>query len=77
MGQAVVPHQADYTAGVPPDFPGMGLLAEGAYDNWREVSVEIPSIPETITLMLTFESAEEDPFVELDWIRFEDAGFIY
>lgn len=76
-GQAVVPHQADYTAGVPPDFPGMGLLAEDAYDNWREVSVEIPPIPETITLMLTFESAEEDPVVELDWIRFEDAGFIY
>lgn len=73
-GEPITPHQADYVAGVSPDFPGMSSLPEGAYDNWREVTLPIAPSENTITLILTFESTEEDPIMELDWIRFNGPG---
>lgn len=75
-GRPVIPHQADYAVAVPAEFPGMGSLPEGAYENWREVSVAIPSSSNTITLILTFESEHEDSVMELDWIRFEGASLL-
>ena len=70
------PHQADYLAGVPQDAPGLGLLEKGAYDNWREISVELPELEGSFTLVLAFESEAEDIFLELDWIRFEGPGIM-
>ncbi len=73
-GEPVTPHQADYVAGVSPDFPGMESLPTGAYENWREITLPIPAGENTIILILTFESTEEDPAMELDWIRFNGPG---
>ncbi len=73
-GESIIPHQAEYVAGVSPDFPGMASLPKGAYDNWREVTLPIAPSKNTITLILTFESIEEDPIMELDWIRFNGPG---
>ncbi|MXX96675.1 MAG: hypothetical protein F4065_01945 [Rhodothermaceae bacterium] len=73
-GEPITPHQAEYVAGVSPDFPGMSSLPKGAYDNWREVTLPIVPSENTITLILTFESVEEDPVMELDWIRFNGPG---
>ncbi len=73
-GEPITPHQADYVAGVSPDFPGMSSLPKGAYDNWREVTLPIVPGENTITLILTFESVEEDLVMELDWIRFNGPG---
>ena len=73
-GEPITPHQAEYVAGVSPDFPGMSSLPKGAYDNWREVTLPIVPSENTIILILTFESVEEDPVMELDWIRFNGPG---
>lgn len=70
-GIPVTPRQADAMANVPSDFSGMETLPEGVYDHWREVSVAIPAIEHTISLMLTFMSTNEDAVLELDWIRFD------
>ncbi len=69
-GIPVTPRQADALADVPDDFPGLETLSDGAYDNWREVSVVIAPIEHTISLMVTFMSTDEDSVLELDWIRF-------
>ena len=73
-GMPVTPPQADYLASVPADAPGLGLLEEGAYDNWREVSVGLSETVETFTLELAFASDAESVFLELDWIRFDGPG---
>ena len=73
-GYPVTLHQAEYVSDVSPDFPGMESLAEGAYNNWREISVPIPASENTMSLMLTFTSTQEDSSMELDWIRFEGPG---
>ncbi len=73
-GDPVTPYQADYVAGVSADFPGMETLPKGSYENWREITLPITSSTNTITLILTFESTEEDPVMELDWIRFNGPG---
>ena len=71
-GEAVRPHQADYADGVPLGSAGMGLLPDGAYEGWREVSVDVASTSQT--LVLDFYSEESGVFVELDWIRFVGPG---
>ncbi len=76
-GDPVTLSQAEYVAGIPADFPGMESLAEGAYDSWRELSIPIPASEITMTLMLTFVSAEEDAAMELDWISFKGPGLAY
>ena len=76
-GEPVTPYQAISVADVPEDFPGMESLAAGAYDNWREISIPISVNANSITLMLTFTSVEEDATLELDWIRFEGIGLKY
>jgi len=75
-GQAITPYQANSVANVSADFPGMESLAAGAYENWREISVPIAADENSITLMLTFTSMEEDATMELDWIQFEGPGLI-
>jgi len=75
-GEAVTPHQADYLASVPADAPGLGLLEEGAYDNWREISVDLAEFEGSFTLTLGFASEAERIFLELDWIRFDGPGIM-
>ena len=75
-GAAVTPHQADYLASVPSDAPGLGLLEEGAYENWREISVDLAEFEGLFTLALGFASEAESTFLELDWIRFEGPGIM-
>lgn len=74
VGELVTPVQADYVAGIPPDFPEMGSLPEGSYDDWREVVVSISAAAKSIVLILTFTSMEDGYVMELDWIRFNGSG---
>ncbi len=73
-GEAVRPHQADYAAGVPADASGMGLLPKDAYDDWREVTVEVAGADRSLRLVLEFYSVFEGIFLELDWLRFNGPG---
>ena len=75
-GNPATPQQADYKSSVPPDAPGLSLLAKDAYDNWREITMPLPEFGGTATLVMSFESEAEKVFMELDWIRFEGAGIM-
>ena len=75
-GRPVTPQQAAYLAGVPADASGLQLLKEGAYEHWREVTVPIDAPAGTHTLVLNFQSEATQPFMELDWLRFEGAGIV-
>ena len=71
-----MPAQAVYLQGVPPDASGLGQLAEGAYDNWREITVPITDPGGVHTLLLDFKSEESKTWLELDWIRFNGQGVL-
>ncbi len=75
-GAAVVPVQAIYLEGVPPDASGLGSLEKGAYDNWREITVPITDPGGVHTLLLDFKSEESKVWLELDWIRFNGQGVL-
>ena len=72
-GQSVMPHQAEYLAGVPEDAPGIAQLVEGAYENWREITIPIAPLTGTGTLLL---DAHQVSALELDWIRFNGNGVL-
>ena len=75
-GTAVVPVQAEYLAGVPPDAWGLAQLEQGAYDNWREITVPIADPGGVHTLLLDFKSEASKTWLELDWIRFNGQGVL-
>jgi len=71
IGTPVTPRQSDALADLSTDYPGLETLPNGAYDNWREISFAIAPIENSISLMLTFISTDEDSVLELDWMRFD------
>ena len=75
-GEAVVPAQAVYLEGVPPDASGLAQLEQGAYDNWREITVPITDPGGVHTLLLDFRSVASKTWLELDWIRFNGRGVL-
>ena len=75
-GDLVTPHQAEYLAGLPEDAPGLAQLVEGAYDNWREITVPVNAPSGTNALVLKVKHESASHFLEIDWIRFNGDGVI-
>ena len=66
--------QTDYLASLPKGAAGVNLVEEGAYDNWREVTIAVQDPGDTFPLTLDFQSEADRDFLELDWIRFHGPG---